>query len=198
MSAQPRVVLLRHGETDWSRTHKHTGRTDVPLTEVGRRQAEAAGKVLRGRDFGLVLCSPLERAAQTCALAGFADSAEYTDDLLEWHYGSAEGRSTAEMAEEVAGWTVWTHPVGGEGEIVEQVGVRADAAIARLVEADGDALVVAHGHMLRILAARWLGLDASGGRLFTLGTATLSVLSYEHGTRVIQRWNDDSHLREQP
>lgn len=197
MSAQPKVVLLRHGETDWSRTHRHTGRTDVPLTDVGRRQADLAAGALRGRDFALVLCSPLERAVETCARAGLAGSAEYTDDLLEWDYGSAEGRSTADMAEEISGWTVWTHPVDGGGETMEQVGARADTVIGRLTEVDGDALVVAHGHMLRILAARWLGLQPSGGRLLALGTATLSTLSYEHGNRVLQHWNDDSHLRQE-
>lgn len=194
MNEQRQVILLRHGETEWSRTRRHTGRTDVALTEVGRRQAELAGQELAGREFALVLCSPLARAVETSRLAGLADVMEETDELVEWDYGSAEGRSTADMALDVPDWTVWTHAIE-RGESLEQVGARADAVVARLTEVDGDAAVVAHGHMLRILTARWLGLEPLGGRLFALDTATLSTLSYEHGTRVVERWNDDSHLR---
>ncbi len=119
-----------------------------------------------------------------------------TDDLLEWHYGAAEGRSTTDIQQEVPGWTVWTHPVGGDGEVVEQVGRRADAVIARFEKSDGDVAVFAHGHMLRILTARWLGMGALGGRHFKLGTATISELGYEHTNRVVQMWNDDTHLRD--
>ncbi|MGJ7439535.1 histidine phosphatase family protein [Aquipuribacter sp. MA13-6] len=188
------VFLVRHGETGWSRSHRHTGRTDIPLTDTGREQAERAGRALAGLDLALVLCSPLGRAADTARLAGLGDAAELVDDLMEWDYGVAEGRSTADMQTEVEDWTVWTHGAG-LGESVEEVGERADRVIARVEVADGDVAVVAHGHMLRILTARWLGLPALHGRSFVLGTATLSRLGYEHGNRVVQVWNDDSHLR---
>ena len=192
---RPDVVLVRHGETEWSRTHRHTGRTDVPLTDVGREQAVRAGRALAGRRFALVLCSPLGRARDTCSIAGLGAQAEVTDDLAEWAYGDAEGLSTAQIQERTPGWTVWTHPVGGTGESPAQVGERADRVIARIEAADGDVAVFAHGHMLRILTARWLGMPAEGGRHFTLGTATLSELGYEHANRVVQAWNDSSHLR---
>lgn len=199
MADRPDVVLVRHGETDWSRTHRHTGRTDVPLTDLGREQAERAGRALAGRRFSLVLSSPLGRALETCRAAGLADGAEVTDDLAEWDYGDAEGLSTATIQEGTPGWTVWTHPVGGTGESVTQVGDRADRVIARMEraidEAGGDVAVFAHGHMLRILTARWLGMPADGGRHFALGTATISVLSWEHTNRVVESWNDASHLR---
>ncbi len=195
MPERPDVVLVRHGETEWSRTHRHTGRTDVPLTDLGREQAEKAGRVLAGREFSMVLTSPLGRALDTCRTAGLGEQAEVTADLVEWHYGDAEGLSTATIQETTPGWTVWTHPVGGDGETVEQVGERADRVIARIEQAEGDVAVFAHGHMLRILTARWLGMAADGGRHFALGTATISVLSYEHSNRVVESWNDASHLR---
>jgi len=195
MSAErPDVVLVRHGETDWSRTHRHTGRTDVPLTDLGREQAERAGRALARRDLALVLCSPLGRARDTCRLAGLGGRAEVLDDLAEWDYGDAEGLSTADIQRQSPGWTVWTHPVGGSGESVEQVGERADRVIARIERSEGDVAVFAHGHVLRVLAARWLGMPAVGGRHFVLGTATISELGYEHANRVVQRWNDGTHL----
>jgi broad specificity phosphatase PhoE len=193
-STQQRVVLVRHGETEWSRSHRHTGRTDVPLTEAGREQALAAGRALAGARFELVLTSPLTRALDTCRLAGLGERAVVVADLAEWDYGAAEGRSTAQIQEETPGWTVWTHPVGGSGETVEAVGERADRVIERIAAAGGDVAVFAHGHLLRILTARWLGMDAAGGRHFVLGTATISVLGYEHGNRVVEVWNDDTHL----
>lgn len=192
---RPVAVLVRHGETEWSRTHRHTGRTDIELTEVGREQARLAGATLAGREFALVLSSPLGRAVETCRAAGLGDRAELTPDLAEWDYGDAEGLSTAEIQERTPGWTVWTHPVGGTGETVAQVGERADRVIARIEAAGGDVAVFAHGHMLRILAARWLGMPADGGRHFALGTATVCELGYEHTNRVVQSWNDDAHLR---
>lgn len=192
--ARPTVVLVRHGETGWSRSHRHTGRTDVPLTDLGREQARRAGLALAGRDLGLVLTSPLDRALETCRLAGLADRAEVLDDLQEWDYGDAEGLSTAQVQERTPGWTVWTHPVGGGGESAEQVGERADRVVERLERETSDVAVFAHGHLLRILTARWLGMDAVGGRHFVLGTATLSELGYEHTNRVVQRWNDGTHL----
>jgi len=188
------VILVRHGETEWSRDHRHTGRTDIDLTGTGREQAERAGRALVGRDLAAVLCSPLGRAVDTARLAGLGEDAELVDDLMEWDYGLAEGRSTADMQTEIEGWTVWTHGLG-PGETAEQVGQRADRVLERVEATDGDVAVVAHGHMLRILTARWLGLSALHGRSFTLGTATISRLGYEHANRVIQVWNDDSHLR---
>jgi broad specificity phosphatase PhoE len=180
------IVLVRHGETEWSRTGRHTGRTDVPLTEAGRREAERLRAWLAGRSFALVLTSPLQRAAETARLAGHPD-AERSDDLLEWDYGAYEGRTTPEIRAEVPGWTVFRHGAPG-GEPVEAVGARADAAIARMLAAGGDVLLFAHAHVLRVLAARWLGLDAREGRRLVLGTARAGVLGFERETRVLLRW----------
>jgi broad specificity phosphatase PhoE len=193
MADERTVTLLRHGETEWSRDRKHTGRTDVELTADGEEHARRAADALRGRSFAVVLCSPLRRAVDTCHLAGLGEP-ELVDDLVEWDYGEAEGRTTAEMAEDVPGWTVWTHPLE-RGERVEAVGERADRVIARLEQVDGDAAVVAHGHLLRILTARWLELPAVEGRRFVLGTAAISLLGREHGNRVVERWNDTQHMR---
>ncbi|MFC5381189.1 histidine phosphatase family protein [Aquipuribacter nitratireducens] len=194
MASEDRTItLLRHGETEWSAAHKHTGRTDLELTPDGEDHARRAGDSLAGERFAHVLCSPLRRATDTCRLAGLGEP-ELVDDLMEWDYGEAEGRTTAEMAEDVPGWTVWTHPLG-QGELVEQVGERADRVVARLEELDGDVAVVAHGHLLRILTARWLELPAVEGRRFVLGTAALCRLGYERGNRVIERWNDTGHMR---
>lgn len=185
----PEVVLVRHGETEWSRTGKHTGRTDVPLTETGRQQAEAAGATLRGRRFGLVLTSPLQRASETCRLAGLGDSAVVDDELMEWDYGAYEGRTTPEIRAERPGWTLWTDGVP-EGETATEVGGRADRVIARVRAAGGDMALFAHGHVLRVLTARWLGLEPADGRLFAFDTATISVLGYERETAVIRLWNE--------
>ena len=181
-------MLVRHGETEWSRAGKHTGRSDVPLTELGRDQARAVGEALRGRHFALVLTSPLARAAETCGLAGFGDRAEKRDDLMEWDYGAYEGRTTPEIREERPDWLLWNDGVPG-GEAIAEVGGRADRVIAELREADGDALLFAHGHVLRVLTARWLGLEPDAGRLFALDPATLSTLGYEHETAVLRLWN---------
>jgi probable phosphoglycerate mutase len=182
-------VLVRHGETEWSRAGKHTGRTDVPLTEQGRRQAEAVGAALRDRDFALVLTSPLGRAFETCRLAEFGDRAESRASLMEWDYGAYEGRTTSEVREERPGWTLWGDGVP-EGETVEQVGQRVDGVLAELGSFDGDALLFAHGHVLRVLTARWLGLEPGAGRLFALDPATISVLGHERETAVIKLWNE--------
>ena len=183
------VVLVRHGETEWSRAGRHTGRTDVPLTEHGRAQAEAVGGALRGRELGLVLTSPLGRALETCRLAGFGDRAELRDGLMEWDYGAYEGRTTTEIREERPGWTLWGDGVL-EGETVEQVGARVDRVLDEVRSLEGDALLFAHGHVLRVLTARWLGLDPDAGRLFALDPATLSTLGHERETAVIQLWNE--------
>jgi len=182
------VVLVRHGETEWSRSGKHTGRTDIPLAERGREDARAVGDALRNRTFALVLTSPLTRAAETCRLAGFGEAAVQRDELREWDYGAYEGRTTAEIRRERPGWTLWRDGVP-EGESIEEVAARVDRVIPELRSIDGDALLFAHGHVLRILAARWLGLDPSGGRLFALDPATLSALGYERETPVVRLWN---------
>jgi probable phosphoglycerate mutase len=182
------VVLVRHGETEWSRAGRHTGRTDVPLTERGRAEARTAGEELAGRRFALVLSSPLSRARDTAALAGYGEHVQLRDDLLEWDYGAEEGRTTAEIQRDRPGWTVWDPGPDG-GETVADVGARADRVLAEIRAVEGDVLVFAHGHLLRILAARWLGLEPDGGRLFALDPATISELGYEHGRPVIRAWN---------
>jgi broad specificity phosphatase PhoE len=183
-----KVVLVRHGETEWSRDGRHTGRTDVPLTVHGREQAEAVGGALQDWEFALVLTSPLGRALETCRLAGFGDRAERRNELMEWDYGAYEGRTTAEVREERPGWTLWRDGVP-EGETVEQVGERVDLVLDDLRPLDGDALLFAHGHVLRVLTARWLELDPDAGRLFALDPATISALGYERETSVIKLWN---------
>jgi broad specificity phosphatase PhoE len=183
------IVLVRHGETEWSRAGKHTGRTDVPLTEDGRRQAQLVGGALRGRRFAAVWTSPLSRALETCRLAGFGEVALPKDDLVEWEYGEYEGRTTLEIRRERPGWTLWRDGVPG-GETADEVEARVDRVLAEAASVGGDALVFAHGHVLRVLAARWLGLEPAGGRLFALDPATLSVLGYERETRVLKLWNE--------
>ena len=183
----PEIWLARHGETTWSRDWLHTSVTDVPLTEHGVEQARDLGLRLAGRSFALVLTSPRLRARRTAELAGFPD-AVVDDDLVEWHYGSYEGVSTAEIRTTVPGWTVWDHPTPG-GETADEVGARADRAIERARGAGGDVLLFGHAHALRVLGARWLGLGATEGRLFRLDTGSISVLGYERETPVIRSWN---------
>ena len=194
MGVGTELWLIRHGETEWSASGKHTSRTDVALTEHGREAAAEVGKFLAGTKFAAVLRSPMGRARETCAIAGFGDVAVVDEGLREWDYGVYEGRTTAEIQAEIPGWSVWDDPIVG-GETVEQVGVRADGVIARALAGAGNTdagakvALFAHAHILRILAARWIGLDARGGRLFTLGTGSVSVLGWERETRVVQRWN---------
>ncbi|HEV7604926.1 MAG TPA: histidine phosphatase family protein, partial [Candidatus Limnocylindrales bacterium] len=176
--------LIRHGETEWARLGRHTGRTDVPLTETGRDQARALGRRLVGHRFDLVLTSPLSRASETAALAGFGAGAIVDPDLREWDYGIFEGRLTSEIRADVPGWSIWTGP-WPEGETAAQVGARADRVLERARAIDGDVLVFAHGHLLRVLAARWLGLPSTSGSLFSLSTATLSILGWERENTVI-------------
>ena len=180
--------LIRHGETEWSLSGAHTGRTDLPLTEHGRQEAEPIRRQLGGRAFSLVLTSPLERARETCRLAGYGDRAQTEPNLREWNYGDYEGKSTAQIRQERPNWSLWKDGVP-HGEAIEQVASRADAVISRAVAAGGDVALFAHGHILRILAARWLGQDPRAGRLYALGTASVSTLGYEHESRVITRWN---------
>jgi probable phosphoglycerate mutase len=185
------MVVLRHGATEWSQNGQHTGRTDIPLLEEGCRQAEAAGEFLRaeGLDhFDLVLTSPLRRASKTCDLAGFGGRAEADPDLVEWDYGEYEGLTTPEIRQRVPGWTLWDNGVPA-GERVSEVGRRADRVIARALAHGGDTLCVAHGHLLRVLAARWLGLPPVAGRLFVLNAGALGRLEWDKEFRVMERWN---------
>ena len=190
----PEVVLVRHGETLWSRNRQHTGRTDIPLTDEGRRQSERVGDSLRGRRFALVLTSPLQRAAETCRLASLVDVAVFREELMEWDYGAYEGRTTAEIRAEVPGWSLWRDGVPG-GETAADVGRRVDRVIADVRAANGDGALFAHGHVLRVLAVRWLGLPPTEGRLFALDPATISILGYERETPVIRRWNEPPPAR---
>jgi broad specificity phosphatase PhoE len=193
MADTHRIWLVRHGETEWSKSGQHTGRTDIPLTATGEQQGRALGRHLAGRPFALVLTSPLSRARETCRLAGYADVAQVSDDLLEWNYGVYEGRTTAAIRVEQPGWSIWSTAVA-EGESVEQVGERARRVIARAEAASGDVALFAHAHLLRILGACWMGLPAIHGRNLTLGTASISVLGYERENRVVQVWNQDWRL----
>ncbi len=189
--------LIRHGETAWSLSGQHTGRTDIPLTPRGEQQAELLGRRLMKKSFALVLTSPLRRARETCQLSGHGAEAISDGDLMEWDYGAYEGRTSAEIRKEIPDWTIWSSGPRG-GETADQVGVRVDRVIARAVAADGDVALYAHGHVLRILAARWLGLAATGGRYFGLDTASLSKLGYEREARVIRSWNESYDLLEVP
>jgi broad specificity phosphatase PhoE len=185
---RPDIWIVRHGETDWSRRGRHTGRTDAPLTAAGEREAMVLRRRFGGRRFALVLSSPLSRAWETCRLAGYGDVARAEDDLREWDYGVYEGRTTAEIQRETPGWTIWDGEVPG-GETAAEVGRRADRVIRQATEAGGEVALFAHGHFLRVLAARWLGLGPTEGRLFALGTSSIGVLGYERDVRVIRAWN---------
>jgi probable phosphoglycerate mutase len=186
-------VLVRHGETEWARDGRHTGRSDIPLTELGRSQAIVLGDRLRGRRFTDVFTSPLARARETCGLAGLGHQARVSDDLREWDYGDYEGRRTVEIRREVPGWTLWRDGAPG-GEHASDVAARADRVIERARAAGGEIVLFSHGHFLRVLAARWLALDPGYGRLFALAPATISLLGYEREQPVIIRWNDRCHL----
>jgi broad specificity phosphatase PhoE len=193
-SATPQPVerqlwLARHGETDWSRSGQHTSRTDLPLTEIGRTQAVALGARLRDRPFALVLTSPLMRAADTARIAGFGEVLAVDDDLREWDYGEFEGRKTDEIRVQFPGWSIWRGPWPG-GETIDQVAARADRVVARVRAIDGDVLAFSHGHLLRVLAARWLGHEPEAGDMLALSTGSISVLGWEREEPVIERWNE--------
>ena len=183
------ITLVRHGETEWSRSGRHTGRTDVPLTDAGRRQAEQVGTKLAGQRFSLVLTSPLSRAEETRRLAGVSDG-QRCEDLREWDYGDYEGRTTKEIRAERPDWLLWRDGCPG-GEQPEDVGRRADRVIAVLRDAPGDAIVFAHGHILRVLAARWVDLAPAGGSRLALDPASISVLGHEREISVISLWNEE-------
>ena len=182
------VVAVRHGETAWTVSGQHTGRTDIPLTEAGRRHGALLATRLRGRSFARVLTSPLSRAWDTARLAGLAAEAEPCDDLLEWDYGDYEGRRTVDIRRERPGWTLWDGGVP-HGETAEDVGRRVDRVIAAVREAEGDVALFSHGHLLRVLAARWVGLRPADGRRMALAPGALSVLGWEREAPVIVRWN---------
>lgn len=189
--------LLRHGETAWNVLGRHTGRTDVELTPLGRQQAALLARRLGARPFALVLTSPLIRAHETCRLAGYGEVALVEPDLQEWDYGAYEGRTTAEIRAERPGWTLWDRGVPG-GETIDEVAARADRVIARAAAAGGDVALFAHGHLLRVLGARWIGLPGSAGGGLALDTTSVSVLGLERERRVIRHWNDVRHLEERP
>lgn len=191
-----KIVLVRHGETEWSRSGQHTSHTDLPLLDSGRRNAEALAPMLARFTFSLVLSSPMQRALDTCRLGGLGDRVEIDRDLMEWDYGDYEGISTPEIRKTVPGWRVWTHPTPN-AETASQVGARADRVIARcgpVIERGGDVALFGHGHLSRVLAARWLGLPAADGRLLALHAGSLSVLGHERETPVIELWNYTPHV----
>lgn len=191
----PVVYLARHGETAWSITGQHTGLTDLPLTERGERDARSLGKKLAGKQFELVLTSGLQRADRTCVLAGFQAEAIVDANLVEWNYGDYEGRRSAEIRDQRPDWQIFRDGCPG-GETIEQVGARADQVLTRIRSCSGDVLLFSSGHILRVLTARWLGLQPQEGKNYLLGTASLSLLGYEHSLSepVIRLWNDTSHI----
>ena len=204
MSGAVEIWLVRHGETEWSLSGAHTSTTDIALTEHGRQRALELKEFLAGKKFAAVFTSPMQRARETCAIAGYGDVAVVEPGLMEWNYGESEGKTTKQMREKYGPeWSVWNSPIVG-GEAVEHVGERADAVIAKALEvvepmsqnrdmghpeSSQAVALFAHAHILRILAARWIGLPAVGGRLFALGTGSVSVLGFERETRVIAKWN---------
>jgi broad specificity phosphatase PhoE len=183
------ITTVRHGETEWSLSGQHTGKTDLPLTAAGRERATALAPMFASREFALVLCSPLLRARETCSLAGFDESlVELCDDLEEWDYGAYEGLTTPQIRERDPDWDMWRDGCP-DGETPPDVGARADRVIERLRAADGDAIAFAHGHILRVLGARWIELPVAGGSRLYLGTGSVSELGYERETAVIRNWN---------
>ncbi len=189
----PEIYLARHGETEWSLAGRHTGISDIPLTDNGRRHAGALGARLRGGEFVAVFASPMGRALETCRLAGFGDRCVERPELVEWNYGEYEGLTTEEIRETASGWTVWTHETPG-GETAAEVGARCDGLIEELLDVDGAVLLFAHGHILRVLGARWIALPPEQGARLALFTGTLSILGWERQNRVLALWNDGSHL----
>lgn len=196
MDRPPQLVLVRHGETEWSRAGRHTGLTDLPLLEEGRRMGRTLAGPLHAWSFGAVWTSPLRRARETCELSGYGERAELRPELREWDYGDFEGKTGAELRARRPGWSLWEHGVEG-GETLAQVAARADAVIAEARALQQDLLLFSHGHLLRVLAARWLGLPARSGGLFALGTASVSVLGWDARGEgpLLECWNDTTHWR---
>ena len=185
----PELLLARHGETEWSLNGRHTGTTDLPLTENGRRRARNLAPRLAGRKFALVLTSPMQRARETCELAGLGDAGEVRDALREWDYGEYEGITTREIQERRPGWSLWRDGCP-DGERAADVGARADRVITEARGAAGDVIFFGHGHMLRVVGARWVALPPKDGGLLGLGTGALCTLGYEHDLPIIVRWNE--------
>jgi probable phosphoglycerate mutase len=182
------VYLIRHGETEWSLSGQHTGTTDIPLTENGRRVARLLEPILSKEDFALILTSPLQRAEETCRLAGLAGRAEIDRDLMEWNYGEYEGLTPKQIHAKAPGWMIFSDGCPG-GESPKQIGARVDRVIAKVRAVEGHVALFAHGHVFRVFAARWLGLPAESGRYFLLDTATLNILSYYRDIPAVKRWN---------
>jgi probable phosphoglycerate mutase len=180
--------LIRHGETAWSLSGAHTSRTDIPLTDRGRERAKEIKDYLQGKTFSMVLTSPMQRARETCDIAGLGNVAQIDDDLNEWNYGIYEGRTTKDIQKEIPGWSVWTNPIV-DGENLDQVAVRANRVIARAAAKGGNVALFAHAHILRILAACWIQAPPVMGSRLALGTGSVSILGFEHETRVITMWN---------
>ncbi len=183
-----KIFIVRHGQTEWSANGRHTSRTDLPLTDEGVQQATGLAAQLRGDRFSLVLCSPLRRARETCELVGFGQVAEICEDLREWDYGDYEGLTTPEIRERNPDWNLWRDGCPG-GETPEQVAQRVDRVLARMRTVNGEVLAFAHGHVLRVLTAGWLGMPPAAGARFALAAGAIGVLGYERETEVIERWN---------
>jgi broad specificity phosphatase PhoE len=183
-----RVFIVRHGETEWSLSGQHTSRTDLALTEAGREQVAGLVPALSAEQFELVLCSPLRRARETCELTGFSDVAKICDDLREWDYGEYEGLTTPEIRERDPDWDLWRDGCPG-GERPAEIGTRVDRVLAQFAGVDGDALAFAHGHVLRVLTARWLGMEVATGARFKLAAGAVGGLGHERETQVLDRWN---------
>jgi broad specificity phosphatase PhoE len=197
--ALPVIYLARHGETAWTVSGQHTGLTDLPLTPAGERNARQLGQRLKGLSFAAVFTSPLQRAVRTCELAGFGSVAKVDPDLVEWNYGQFEGLRSAEILAKSPNWDLFRDGCPG-GESPAQIGARADRVVQRIRALQADVILFSSGHFLRVLTARWLGLEPAGGRYLLLSTASLSILGYEHNLSepVIRLWNDDSHVAKEP
>jgi broad specificity phosphatase PhoE len=189
-----KIYLIRHGETEWTLSGKHTGITDIPLTKNGELQAELLGKRLRGHPFHTILFSPLQRAARTCEIAGFLKEARLDPDLVEWNYGEFEGLTSVEIQKRVPSWNLFLNGASG-GENFSEISTRVNKVLNKIRSLPGDIALFSHGHFLRALSARWIQLSIQDGRLFALFPASLSILGFEHNTNVLTLWNDTSHLQ---
>ncbi len=188
-----KIYLIRHGETEWSRSKQHTGRSDIPLTEEGEHQAKTLQSKLSKIEFKKIFTSPLKRVLRTCQLAGYLERAEHSDDLLEWDYGDCEGLTTPQIQEKVPNWNLFKDGVQ-EGETIEQIAARADHILSIAAQIEGNVALFASGHISRVIGARWVEFEPEKAQFIALSTASVSILSYEHEWRVIQSWNDISHL----
>ena len=188
MNTDGQIYLIRHGETEWAKNGRHTGRTDIPLTDAGREQAGFLLPIFEEAKFARISSSPLKRAQETASIAGLGSRLETENDLMEWDYGDYEGLTTSQIHEQVPGWSVWTHSCPN-GETLDQVTQRVDRVVAKIRSSEGNVAIFSHGHFLRVLVSRWIGLPGSYGSRFLLGTSTLSILGYENELPVIRTWN---------